>query len=239
MVYMGSKRRIAKYILPIILANRTDGQWYVEPFCGGCNSINKVDGNRIAADNNKYLIALYKALQEGWVPKEYYSKEEYQTAKDNMDICLPHLVGYLGFVCSFRGKFFNGYCGNDCLRKNGVVEHRQNEQRNNLLRDYQLEKRNNLLRVDFYHCEYNELEIPPQSIIYCDPPYQGATGYKTGSFDHDTFWQWCRDMKAQGHTIFISEYNAPNDFKCVWEMEIKDTLSTRTTHIKTEKLFTL
>ena len=32
MVYMGSKRRIAKFILPIILANRTDGQWYVEPF---------------------------------------------------------------------------------------------------------------------------------------------------------------------------------------------------------------
>lgn len=227
MVYMGSKRRIAKYILPIILANRTEGQWYVEPFCGGCNSINKVDGNRIAADNNKYLIALYKALQQGWVPKEYYSKEEYQTAKDNMDICLPHLVGYLGFVCSFRGKFFNGYCGNDYLRKNGVVEHYQNE------------KRNSLLRVYFYHYEYNKLEIPPKSIIYCDPPYQGTTGYKTSSFNHDAFWQWCRDKKAEGHTIFISEYNAPNDFKCVWQMDIKDSLSTRTTHIKTEKLFTL
>lgn len=145
MVYMGSKRRIAKYILPIILENRTEGQWYVETFCGGCNSINKVDGNRIASDNNKYLIALYKALQEGWQPKEYYTKEE----------------------------------------------------------------------------------------------YQGTTAYKTGAFNHELFWQWCRDKKAEGHTIFISEYNAPEDFKCVWQMEIKDTLSTKNTTIKTEKLFTI
>lgn len=235
---MGSKRRIAKYILPIILANRTEGQWYVEPFCGGCNSINKVDGRRLAADNNKYLIALYKALQDGWTPKEYYSKEEYQTAKENMDICLPHLVGYLGFVCSFRGKVFNGYVGNNTQRKNGKIEHYQNEQRNNLLRDFQNEQRK-LSDVKFIQSSYNELEIPPKSIIYCDPPYQGTTEYKTGTFDHEAFWQWCRDMKAKGHTIFISEYNAPNDFKCVWEMNVKDSLSNQVTHIKTEKLFTI
>lgn len=35
MKYMGSKSRIAKYILPIILKDRKDGQYYVEPFCGG------------------------------------------------------------------------------------------------------------------------------------------------------------------------------------------------------------
>ena len=32
MKYMGSKRRIAKHILPIMLANRTEGQYFVEPF---------------------------------------------------------------------------------------------------------------------------------------------------------------------------------------------------------------
>ena len=58
MKYMGSKRRIAKEILPIILKNRKQGQYYVEPFVGGCNIIDKVDGNRIGNDINKYLIAL-------------------------------------------------------------------------------------------------------------------------------------------------------------------------------------
>ena len=42
MKYMGSKQRIAKHILPIILASRETNQTYVEPFCGGCNSIDKV-----------------------------------------------------------------------------------------------------------------------------------------------------------------------------------------------------
>ena len=37
MKYMGSKNRIAKYILPIILKDRKEGQWYVEPFVGGAN----------------------------------------------------------------------------------------------------------------------------------------------------------------------------------------------------------
>lgn len=50
MKYMGSKNRIAKYILPIILKDRKECQWYVEPFVGGCNTIDKVVGNRIGSD---------------------------------------------------------------------------------------------------------------------------------------------------------------------------------------------
>lgn len=54
MKYMGSKNRIAKDILPIILKERKPEQWYVEPFVGGCNIIDKVDGNRLGSDKNKY-----------------------------------------------------------------------------------------------------------------------------------------------------------------------------------------
>ena len=42
MMYIGSKRRIAKEILAIILKDRRPNQTYVEPFCGGCNAIDKV-----------------------------------------------------------------------------------------------------------------------------------------------------------------------------------------------------
>ena len=58
MKYMGSKRRIAKEILPIILKDRQLNQWYVEPFVGGGNLIENVSGPCIGADNNKYIIAL-------------------------------------------------------------------------------------------------------------------------------------------------------------------------------------
>jgi len=53
---MGSKNRIAKHILPIMLAERKPNQWWVEPFVGGANMIDKVGGNRIGADNNKLVL---------------------------------------------------------------------------------------------------------------------------------------------------------------------------------------
>jgi DNA adenine methylase len=47
-------------------------------------------------------------------------------------------------------------------------------------------------------------------------------------------------MKSkEGHKVFISEYNAPNDFKCIWEKEVK-TSGNRITDknlTATEKLF--
>ncbi|MBV5283410.1 MAG: DNA adenine methylase [Paludibacter sp.] len=56
---MGSKRRIANDILPIILENIQPDQYYVEPFVGGCNMIDKVKHSlKIGADNNQYLIAM-------------------------------------------------------------------------------------------------------------------------------------------------------------------------------------
>lgn len=60
---MGGKNRIVKELLPIILKDRQPNQWYLEPFVGGCNMIDKVEGNRIGNDANKYVIALFRELQ--------------------------------------------------------------------------------------------------------------------------------------------------------------------------------
>jgi DNA adenine methylase len=32
-------------------------------------------------------------------------------------------------------------------------------------------------------------------------------------------------MTAKGHKVYVSEYSAPSDFKCVWEKETKSSLS--------------
>ena len=32
-------------------------------------------------------------------------------------------------------------------------------------------------------------------------------------------------MNNKGHNIFISEYSMPNDFKIIWEQEVKSSLS--------------
>jgi hypothetical protein len=75
----------------------------------------------------------------------------------------------------------------------------------------------------------------------CDPPYKGTTSYKTGTFDHDKFWEWCRDM-SKNNVVFISEYEAPDDFICVWQGEVKTNFASQrneATHNAVEKLFTL
>ena len=59
MKYMGSKNRIAKEILPIMLKEREERTW-VEPFVGGANIIDKVQGNRIGNDNQEMLLHFIK-----------------------------------------------------------------------------------------------------------------------------------------------------------------------------------
>lgn len=113
MQYMGSKRRIATHILPIILKDRQEGQWFVEPFSGGCNITDKVEGKRIANDKNEYVISLFKAVQNGWTPPENISEEFYKEIKENKDKYCKSLVGFVGFGCSFGGKWFGGYARNN------------------------------------------------------------------------------------------------------------------------------
>lgn len=52
--------------------------------------------------------------------------------------------------------------------------------------------------------------------------------YPVGDFNSEEFWQWCRGMVAQGHTVFMSEYEAPPDFKSVWSQEVTSSLRANT-----------
>jgi len=82
---------------------------YVEPFCGSCNVASKVNiENKILNDKNPYLIAMFRALQDGWIPPEIVTEWDYYVAKEDQDID-PHIAGFVGFACSFAGKFWGGY----------------------------------------------------------------------------------------------------------------------------------
>lgn len=222
MRYMGSKSRIAKHILPIILDGRKDGQYYVEPFCGGCNMIDKVQGNRIANDSNPYLIAMFKALTTGWDPPITIPADRYEVARScykwGLDYYPAHLIGWIGFVASFNGKFFAGYTGRDCRDKRGARDH-IGESTRNILKQIP-----SLNGVTFENQDYSELVIPEKSIIYCDPPYANTTKYRY-SVDHSRLWDWCREMVFRGCEVFVSEYNAPEDFVCVWEKNVASGVS--------------
>ncbi len=107
---MGSKRRIAKDILPIILKDRKPDQYYVEPFVGGANTIDKVCGPRIGNDINPYLSAMWSELVKGWCPPDFVSNDEYNDINHNKDKYPMELVGFVGIACSFGAKFFWWVC---------------------------------------------------------------------------------------------------------------------------------
>lgn len=215
MKYMGSKARHAKGILPVILADRVDGQWYVEPFVGGANVIDKVLGNRIGADLNPYVISLWQAVAGGWTPPDVVTEGEYAALKAEKRV--DALTAFAGFACSYGAKFFGGYARGKSAK--GDWRNYADEAKRAMLKT-----KAGILGVKFIRASYDQLEIPPNSIIYCDPPYAGTTGYATGAFDHDAFWQWCRDKVTEGHKVFVSEYTAPDDWVCVWSKEVNNTL---------------
>ena len=228
MKYMGSKNRIAKHILPIMLKYRTEGMTWVEPFVGGANMIDKVDGKRIGADFNEYLIRALNVVKYNFDTIPSNNKEF--TEDDFNKIKLKNLKGltdlecFLLHVCSFSGMFNGGFA------RGRATEDFVRAAKGNAKKQSPL-----LQGVDLIHSSYDKLQIPQNSLIYCDPPYKGTAKYKTGDFDHEAFWQWCRDKNKEGHKVFISEYNAPSDFECLWEHELINNLNSKKA---TEKLFT-
>lgn len=224
MKYMGSKARFAKHILPIILKDRQPKQSYIEPFAGGMNMIDKVDGIRIANDQHEELMEMWQALiYENWDPPKSVSEDEYKAIKYNQDDYPKHLVAYVGFN-SFGGKWFAGYRRDKQGKRDYWAEHYRN-----------ITKQVPNLEGVILSCKsYTELEIPENSIVYCDPPYASTTKYRDG-FDHDKFWEWCRQQSKAGHQVFISEYNAPEDFKCIWEKPAKTSFSWHADNLPAKK----
>lgn len=231
---MGSKNRIAKYLLPIILKDRKEGQYYVEPFVGGANMIDKVEGKRIGADFNKPLINALKLIRDSptSIP-DIITEDDYNKAKIVKDTNNHGLTGFTGFAMSFGGKWFGGY-RRDVKGTKGCIDNMKTQTRRS--KQNAIKQSENIQDVLFIQSPFQNLHIPNNSIIYCDPPYQGTTKYKTGDFNHAEFWEWCRAKAKEGHQVFISEYNAPEDFKCVYSHELTNSLNNKKA---TEKLFTI
>lgn len=243
MKYMGSKAKHAEEIKDVIykeIKNFESGS-YVEPFVGGGNmicSISRVEFERYGNDINPFLISMFQALQKGWIPPDSVDEQTYKLAMENSKLTFnatlqeKALIGFIGIGCSYSGKWFGGYArGND---NNGNPRNYCLESKKNVMK--QMDK---LTDVIFTSGNYWEMEFPSKSIIYCDPPYQNTTKYKD-NFDHQKFWVWCEQKAKDGHKVFVSEYNAPKNWRCIWQKEVNSSLTKETGSKKgVEKLFTI
>lgn len=232
MHYFGGKARIAKDLSKFINENYLKGNTkpFVDLFCGSCNITTKIDKDRliIANDKHKYLMEMWKALQKGWIPPKDCTEEQYKIVLKNLDI-KPYVSGFIGFGCSYSGKWLGGYC-------------RDNTGRNYCLNAHNsvLKKINEMKDVIFTSTNYNEVDIPLDSIVYCDIPYKNITQYsnkEVGKFDHNEFYDWVRKNHNK-YTILISEYecNVPDDFEVIWKKESKQDIRSNNGKMKTVEI---
>ena len=186
----------------------------VEPFVGGCNIISKMSGERYCYDINEYLIEMYKAVQNGWTPPAIITEEEYDYIRNNKDKDKP-LTGFVGIGCSYSGKWFGGYARNKTGRNYCLNAH------NSILKQL-----NDIRDIKFDCKDYKELEFD-DCLIYCDPPYKDTTKYPIiGEFNTEEFWNVMRNW-SKNNTVIISEYEAPNDFECIKEINTKTNIRNR------------
>lgn len=200
---------MVRHIVPILLNNIGTQQPYVEPFVGAFNVIQHMGNNRqrIANDVDRYIIAVYRAVINGWIPPTVVSESEYKYVRENKEQYPDYYVGFVGYAASYGGMWFAGY--NAEVPTQSYIENAHNKL---------LAQKPYLKNIEIYCMDYQSLDIPPNSMIYCDPPYAERQQYGE-QFDTPKFWDWVRERIAEGHDMLVSEYTAPSDFVAVYEIE--------------------
>jgi DNA adenine methylase len=210
MKYFGGKSRLGTQISGVI--NGFSVNSYHEPFCGLYSVGRHVKATkRSGSDVHPDLIYLLKAVQNGWVGPCDISEEQYRELQRANPSALR---GFVGFGCSFGGKFFGGFARDKTA-----------------LRNYSLNASNSLVKlapsiqgVKFLNQGYLQYAGDAE-LVYCDPPYLDTTGFSCGTFNHDLFWDWVRS-ESKDRIVLVSEYSAPPDFKTIWEKSVHTDMNT-------------
>ncbi|MCK9541161.1 MAG: DNA adenine methylase [Novosphingobium sp.] len=109
MKYMGSKNRIAKHILPIMLEymERNSLEIWIEPFVGGGNMIDKVPSKykRIGLDINSYVIEALKFIRDDVKSIPHIITEDMYNAYKSFKR-VDGITGFVAFFNVFWWKIF-------------------------------------------------------------------------------------------------------------------------------------
>lgn len=218
MKYLGGKYFLGKEISNILsefINEDVDG--YLEPFCGALGVLKRMTSkfkNCEASDTHSDLIELWKKVQNNtFIPPDTMTEEKYYKIKNTKSPSA--LKAFVGFGCSFGGKYFSGYAQK---YTGGKKENYLQAAKNSI----------NYLRPDIqnviFRCiSYDKLK-PHNKLIYCDPPYMynnfpvkyRNSTKKYNVFDNNNFWDIMRKW-SKNNIVVISETHAPDDFVCIWE----------------------
>lgn len=254
MKFVGAKSKIAKEIVEFILKENPNIDFFIEPFCGAVNITCALIAKRpslpvYASDISNNLIRLWCAGVNGeFIPPPHIARDDYYRLKAEPDSPLRTFTGY---GCSFSGKWWGGYAEDSekALAKSGkkATNYCLGSKNSYLKKIATLSKATDL---QFGNSSYVQSVDTAQdrfkkgfnnAVIYCDPPYITTLSVgERNAFDHVKFWDWVREYEHQGATVYVSEYEAPEDFEAVWTKTSKQSMQRSGGQaVRTEKLFRL
>jgi DNA adenine methylase len=228
MQFMGGKARIARRLEAEIRIRSAGRTAFIEPFLGGAHVLPLLrDGfsYRGAGEVHEDLALLWQEARDGWVPPEAVSRELYASLRHAPPSALR---GFVGYGCSFGGKWFGGYASN--ARGDDFC----GAARRGVLR-----KAAGLEGSLIHQRDYREWTPDASTVVYCDPPYAGTTPY-TGApgWQPLAFWGVMEKWVAAGAIVLVSEYTAPEGWDTALEFPVKVSLrKDSNTLTATEKLF--
>lgn len=234
---MGSKNKIARQIVEFL----PPAKHFYDLFCGGCaashaamlsGKYETVTINDISGDMPKFFLDAMAGKYRD--ETRWISREEFHRLKDS--------EAYIRCVWSF-GNDGKSYLYSEeiepwkkalhyarVFRDTSLLEEfgqlpmgkslKYLQSLDNLDRLHSVQSLQRLeqtdIKVKMFSGDYQNVEILPDSVVYCDPPYYGTKEYKDGGFDHRRFWDWIR---TRDFPVYVSEYAAPEDFIPVWSKE--------------------
>lgn len=264
MPYMGSKSKIAEWIIDIL----PEGKVLVDAFGGGgaithCAFLSGKWDKVIYNELEPLIVKGFRMAVNGEFKNEdrWVSREMFELLKDEEP--------YVALCYSFGNNKEKGYCYSreiepvkkslhkailskepkqrrlafkNCIRLTieqqqgveGLKKIQQFESLERLERLQSLERLERLQSLEIIQGSYDDIVIPEGAVIYCDIPYKNTNEYST-SFDYDEFYEWALN---QDSFVFISEYEMPKGFYLVGEQEKLSTMSSASNSINTvERLF--
>lgn len=206
MPFLGSKNAIAKKIIDFLPA----GSCFVDLFGGG-GAI-----THCAALSGKYEKIIYNEKNRG-VCFLFFETCHYH----------PHFLPFCSredffntndikkrIVFSYAHNYWSYFCSKEKEKEQRLLYEKESKESPPFVcqkRFFYVFNDLNGKNITFSNESFEDVRLPENSVVYCDPPYKNTTKYYFNKepFDHEFFWNWAR---ACPHLVFVSEYEAPPDF---------------------------
>tara|TARA_B100000073_G_scaffold341657_1_gene343359 strand:- start:246 stop:983 length:738 start_codon:yes stop_codon:yes gene_type:complete len=216
MAYVGGKSKGASHILEILNDPIYNNMDYIEPFVGYAHILRRVLNKKSyrAYDANPLLIALLRGVQNKTLKYPKITRKQWVMLKNKTkEISFRRAIA--AFTYSFNGVEWSTYTvKSSCGARTNYPAERKRYYDKLRINDVFMNTKIRLL-------DYTKLK-PKNKLIYCDPPYADTTGYSP-YFNHDQFWKTIRKW-SKNNIVFVSEYKAPKDFKCIAKKIKKQSL---------------